>query len=1227
MVMVPPMVVSGTKMSFFASRKLSNLSGLPFRSRTPIRENAGMMKLSRLLPFIGQRLPVRGCALPSRMRRWPPRRPPIHTGLFVWLSIFVWSFCFAFASNGSAQDPAATPPVQTVAYQTDSGSAASSGTPSDSVQDAVEPISLTNAEAVAAEVKRITEDAELDENLRDRILSTLKDIEAALERRGQAANSIATNKKSLSRIAIDKEIASRNAQREVTQPPEINGRTLSIEQLKQYEIRASTKLAEARESLQQADAAITNRKQRLEKLPGEIASKRRELESLEASSIGELSDDPDGQWRRVRQSLRENQIAAARQTLDALQTEQLLLESQVDLLPLRKAAAAKDVVEADLVFNQWSAFVQKLRQNQVTKDLRDHAAEIKKSGGDVNASQVLKLQDVWVKIIGETDQADRMLAKEEIETARWADRLVWTQERITEANRSGERLSSGIGLQFQLDKNRLPSINEISRQIAIIDEVIEKRRELQRQLELTLEGIDDSVAGELPMEVFSEQVILGNHRSRSSLPENEVRLLLKFISDLETHLIKLSERRQELENQRKVVSKLAAEIDSHIIWIRNEALFKFRDFPLAWQALRWIIHPQHLSLLATRLTAGFWNRPELILIATVAFAMILVGGAKLRRRIRTHGERASNRQSASLNPTFATTLLSFALVLPLAVLLWVVGDAFTGSNGDEPLVRAVAKAFHLAAIAIFPIELLRQWLRPEGLAVAHFGTNEDSIRGLRRWLRVLIDLGVPLLLVYSTAINLGRYQLTQSLGRVLLIAGMILLSVVLWRMLEPRRGIFSVAIRNTPNGWLARLRHVWFLPIVSMPLVFAAVAIAGYGSAAAVLIRQFYFTFWLLMTAFFIDGIMRRWLLTQRRNLAWAVHRERLEESERIGGVAGLQGVEVEPSSSMEASEINAQTSRLISTFLFIAVLFGVAYIWSPVLPAIGYLEAIPLWQIVDENDQTTFVTLADLIKAIPVLVLTWASVRNLPGLIEAILLERLPLEKPVRYAITTLGTYALLFIGLAVSAKTFGLRWDNIQWLVAALGVGLGFGLQEIFANFVSGLILLFEQPIRVGDVVTLGDTTGVVARIRMRATTVTNWDRQELIIPNKDLITGRLVNWTLSDTTNRVVINVGVAYGTDTENACELLRKICREHPAIKNDPAPIVTFEGFGDSTLNLVLRCYLADLDNRLLTIHELHTEINKQYFEAGIEIAFPQRDLHLRSLPKELLDSLPSSRST
>jgi potassium efflux system protein len=164
--------------------------------------------------------------------------------------------------------------------------------------------------------------------------------------------------------------------------------------------------------------------------------------------------------------------------------------------------------------------------------------------------------------------------------------------------------------------------------------------------------------------------------------------------------------------------------------------------------------------------------------------------------------------------------------------------------------------------------------------------------------------------------------------------------------------------------------------------------------------------------------------------------------------------------------------------------------------------------------------------------------------------------------------------------------------------------------ANFISGLIILFERPVRVGDVVTIGDVTGSVLKIRIRATTIRNWDKQELLVPNKELITGRLLNWTLSDNINRVVITVGVDYGADVPRALALLDEVAKEHTRVLEDPAPLITFEGFGDNALNLVLRCYLESVDERLTTTSELNQHINEKFRAAGISIAFPQRDVHL-----------------
>jgi potassium efflux system protein len=226
---------------------------------------------------------------------------------------------------------------------------------------------------------------------------------------------------------------------------------------------------------------------------------------------------------------------------------------------------------------------------------------------------------------------------------------------------------------------------------------------------------------------------------------------------------------------------------------------------------------------------------------------------------------------------------------------------------------------------------------------------------------------------------------------------------------------------------------------------------------------------------------------------------------------------------------------------------------------------------------------------------------RNIPGLLEMTILQRLPIDNAGRFAYSTLARYTIVVVGLASDSSTVGIGWQKVQWLATALTFGLAFGLQEIFANFVAGLIILFERPIRVGDMVTIDNVTGVVTRIRIRATTIGDSDRKEYIVPNKEFITGRTLNWTLSDTINRIVINVGIAYGSDTELARDLLLKAAHDHPAILRDPEPSASFEEFGESSLKLILRCFLPNLTERTRVIHELHTTINRSFAAHGIEI--------------------------
>ena len=263
--------------------------------------------------------------------------------------------------------------------------------------------------------------------------------------------------------------------------------------------------------------------------------------------------------------------------------------------------------------------------------------------------------------------------------------------------------------------------------------------------------------------------------------------------------------------------------------------------------------------------------------------------------------------------------------------------------------------------------------------------------------------------------------------------------------------------------------------------------------------------------------------------------------------------------------------------------------------------------------------TLADIGVSLLLLIATIIAFRNLPGLAEIAVLQRLPLDAGSRYALSTVLRYLIATVGIVLAFGAIGIGWSNVQWLAAAFTFGLAFGLQEIFANFVSGLIILAERPIRIGDTVTVGSVSGTVSRIRMRATTISDWDRKEMVIPNKNFITGDIINWTLSDPLLRLTIPVGVSYEADVRLAEKVLRQVAHEAPNVLAEPQSYVYFKGFGDSTLDFELRVFIPHVDHFVAVRHDLHMRIIEAFRAQGIEIAFPQRDLHVRSF--EGLDRL------
>lgn len=258
-------------------------------------------------------------------------------------------------------------------------------------------------------------------------------------------------------------------------------------------------------------------------------------------------------------------------------------------------------------------------------------------------------------------------------------------------------------------------------------------------------------------------------------------------------------------------------------------------------------------------------------------------------------------------------------------------------------------------------------------------------------------------------------------------------------------------------------------------------------------------------------------------------------------------------------------------------------------------------------------VTLAVLFKFACLVALVIFSERLLRRILVRRFLQHTHFHPSMQYAVSKIGGYIFITIGLYLALKLVGIDLSSLAVVAGAIGVGLGFGLQNVISNFVSGLIILAERPISIGDRVELGEVAGLVTKINLRGPNIVTNDNITIIVPNSDFITNKVTNWSYGDPKVRLRLPIGVAYGTDPERLRRLLIEIATEHPMVLRDPAPELFFNGFGDSSLNFELGVWTAEMASKPRRFRsELNYSMERTLRENGIEIPFPQRDLHLRS---------------
>lgn len=651
-------------------------------------------------------------------------------------------------------------------------------------------------------------------------------------------------------------------------------------------------------------------------------------------------------------------------------------------------------------------------------------------------------------------------------------------------------------------------------------------------------------------------------------------------------------------NQQQVIAttrELRKTIDEQLFWVANSRpldvgwlrqlphnlLFEWQEgewraiLPTRWQGISW---------------EALWGAP------LVALSLVLIGlRRKIKARLATLHSQIGRLKSDTQLHTPKAVLLNALLALSGPLALAGIGVGLLGSTG--PLANSVSPALLQLALSWGVVAWVRRLLVTDGVAERHFTWSPRYAARLRQ---LLGGLGVALVPVIAIAAMSGEMETPLALRPAafgLLSVGLIAMSWWLAQLILAHIPVFGVRLFRLLLG----------LAMALVPLILLGLVVWGYEYTALRLVGRFVVTLYLLGLWVVVEATLVRSLAVAARRLAYrrALARRRAQVQE--AGEGGLEVVEEPP---LDMAQINSQSLRLSKLIVLIGFSALLYLVWADLLSVLGYLDNVSLWEAQEGDLVDNVLSISDVFAALLVLAITFIMASNLPGLLEVMVLSRLSLKQGSAYAISSLLSYIIVGTGIVMGLATLGVSWDKLQWLVAALSVGLGFGIQEIFANFISGLIILFERPIRIGDTITIGNLHGTVSRIRIRATTVTDFDRKEIIIPNKTFVTDQLINWSLSDNVTRVVLTYGVAHGSNLAKVHQLLRQAADENARVLNDPEPQVFCLSYGPHSLNFELRIFVNDLLDRLFAADEVNCRVDALFREAGVRVAFEQMDVWL-----------------
>ncbi|CAD83597.1 mechanosensitive ion-channel; protection against hypoosmotic shock [Candidatus Blochmanniella floridana] len=562
--------------------------------------------------------------------------------------------------------------------------------------------------------------------------------------------------------------------------------------------------------------------------------------------------------------------------------------------------------------------------------------------------------------------------------------------------------------------------------------------------------------------------------------------------------------------------------------------------------------------------------------------------------------------------TFYNISSSIFMALPIPI-LWVCIGYNLNHAWPYPIIVAIGDGMNSTVYILWAFIISGYFASPHGLFITHFGWPKKRIQQVfSKHYPWSVTIIISLITTLITINNYNNREFSNTLGRLCFLILCIYLTFITNTLKHSGLPLYLNKYDSTDN---IVNRSLWNIMICA-PIIAAISCFFGYLFAAQILLIRLEASLFIWILLLIIYHIIRRWMFIQRRRIA-------LERAKKKRATQLILRSKNQPDlsyklshkeqftishdnnkKSLDLDTISAQSLQLIRSIITLVAVLFMILLWSELRFAFSFLENITLWDVtstIKGIDNIRPITLNAFLTVIVVIIITTITVRNLPSFLELTLLQYLNLNPGTEYAVIALTKYIIMLLGSLIGLSLIGIEWVKIQWLIAALGVGLGFGLQEIFANFISGLIILFEKPIRIGDTITIKNFTGSITRINTRATIITDWDHKEIIVPNKEFITKQFTNWSLSDTTTRITLRIPAPLKIDSKEITNVFTKIIKSSPLVLKTPPPEVYLIDLQYGFPIFEIRLYTINLKSRVPLRHQINIKILEYYKHNNIEL--------------------------